>query len=80
VHGGFLGGGAAAIRADVVGQQPVLPAHLVAAVRGDQPPGPGIGAVVEQEAVDVLVGRVRIALALVLVLALVVALVLVGPR
>jgi hypothetical protein len=58
VHGGFLGGRAAAVDADIGGHQVLLLVRVRALVLGDQPAGSRVGAVVEQQAVHVLVARV----------------------
>jgi hypothetical protein len=58
VHGGFLGGRAAAVDTDVGGHQVLLLVRMGALVLGDQPAGSRVGTVVEQQAVHVLVARV----------------------
>src|SRR5579862_231871 len=72
VHGGFLGGGPAAVDALVAGEQVGHGDRVRALVRGDQAASPRVRAVVEQEAVHVLVSRVLVAEDVVLVLVLVV--------
>src|SRR3984957_20119785 len=58
VHGRLLRGGAAAVDPDVGGDEVFLLVRVGALVLGDQPAGPGVGAVVEEQAVYVLVPRV----------------------
>ena len=77
VHGRLLGGRAAAVDADIGGDQVLLLVRMRALVLGDQPAGSRVGAVVEQQAVHVLVARVvvlvRVLFFLLLFLFLVVA-------
>jgi hypothetical protein len=68
VHGGFLGGRAAAVDPDVGGDQVLLLVRMGALVLGHQPSGPRVRAVVEQEAVNVLVPCVLVRLVLLYVL------------
>ena len=62
VHSGFLGGGPATVDARVAGEQVGHGDRVGTLVRGHQAACPRVGAVVEQEAVHVLVPRVLVAL------------------
>src|SRR5580698_11600208 len=75
VHRGLLGARGAAVDADVAGHEVLLVVGVGSLVLGHQAARTGIGAVIEQQAVDVLVARVLVVLILVLV---VVVLILVG--
>jgi hypothetical protein len=75
VHGRFLGGRAAAVDADVGGHQVLFLVRMSALVLGYQTPGPRVRAVVEQQAVHVLVARVVVRLVLLCVLIVVLELV-----
>jgi hypothetical protein len=58
VHGRLLRGRAAAVDADIGGDQVLLLVRVRALILGYQPAGSRVGAVVEQQAVHVLVARV----------------------
>ena len=60
VHGRLLRGRAAAVDADIGGDQVLLLVRMGALVLGDQPAGSRVGTVVEQQAVHVLVARVLV--------------------
>jgi len=60
VHGRFLRGRRAAVDPDVAGDQVLLLVRMGTLVLGHQPAGPRVGAVVEQQAVHVLVPRVLV--------------------
>ena len=60
VHGRFFGGRGAAVDADVAGDQVLLLVRVGALILGHQPAGPRVRAVVEQQAVHVLVPRVLV--------------------
>jgi hypothetical protein len=66
VHGRLLGGRAAAVDPDVGGDQVLLLVRVGALVLGYQPAGPGVGAVVQEQAVYVLVARVVVLVVVVL--------------
>ncbi len=74
VHGRLLCGRAAAVDADVARDQVLLLIRMGALVLGHQP-GPGVGAVVQEQAVHVLVPRLVVVLDVLEVLVLVVILV-----
>jgi len=58
VDGGFLGAGGPAVDADVAGDEILLVVGMGPFVLGHQPSRPRVRAVIEQEAVEVLVGFV----------------------
>jgi hypothetical protein len=58
VHGGFLGGRAAAVDADVGGDQVLLLVRVGSLVLGYETAGAGVGAVVQAQSVRVLLPRV----------------------
>lgn len=75
VHGRLLRGRAAGVDPDVARDQVLLLNRMGAFVLGHQPAGPGVGAVVQEQAVHVLVPRLVVVLDVLEVLVLIVILV-----